>query len=53
MQARESAPEQRSKTLPLKKNQQIRSANKIKISKKGLPKDFFSNCLEKSSVRSN
>ncbi len=31
----------RNKTLPLKSTSQVRSANKIKISMKGLPKDFF------------
>lgn len=31
----------RNKTLPLKSPQESRSANKIKISTKGLPKDFF------------
>lgn len=29
------------KTLPLRESLQVRSANKIKISLKGLPKDFF------------
>jgi hypothetical protein len=31
----------RNKTLPLKSVSQVRSANKIKISMKGLPRDFF------------
>ena len=46
-------PSQRNKTLPLKKNNQMRSASKIKISRKGLPKDFFNSCLEQSFMRSN
>lgn len=29
------------RTLPLRESGQVRSANKIKISLKGLPKDFF------------
>lgn len=46
-------PSQRNKTLPLKKSSQMRSLNKIKISRKGLPKDFFSSYLEQSFIRSN
>jgi hypothetical protein len=32
----------RNRTLPLKTSREVRSASKIKISMKGLPKDFFS-----------
>jgi hypothetical protein len=52
MRSRET-PSQRNKTLPLKKNSEMRSANRIKISRKGLPKDFFNSCLEQSFMRSN